>query len=59
MSNPLSFLQLSKLNKELVEEEQPEMPKANISFDLKSEALETQNKKLKQDIFIYIDKKKK
>ena len=41
---------LSKLNKELVEEEQPEMPKANISFDLKSEALETQNKKLKQDI---------
>ena len=41
---------LTKLNKELIDEEQVEQPKASINFDLKSEALETQNKKLKQDI---------
>lgn len=40
---------LNKLNKELAEEEAVDTPKQNINFDLKSEALETQNKKLKQD----------
>ncbi len=40
---------LNKLNKELAEEEVIDTPKQNINFDLKSEALETQNKKLKQD----------
>lgn len=40
---------LNKLNKELAEEEVVDTPKQNINFDLKSEALETQNKKLKQD----------